>query len=93
MQSVSSARDCFAWTRPTRTGGVLWGAEGTFDAGDAGTQYLMQHFHEVWLDDSPRSLGWRLLLHSPREFNQFVAHQIVESIEPTEIPAVVSAKD
>ncbi len=77
----------------TRTGGVLWGAEGTFDAGDAGTQYLMRRFHEMWLDDSPRSLGWRVLLHSPRQFNQFVAHQIVESIEPTEIPAVASAKD
>ncbi|MFW6162213.1 MAG: hypothetical protein ACODAJ_05545 [Planctomycetota bacterium] len=74
----------------TRTGGVLWGAEGTFDASNAGTQYLMRRFYELWMEDTPRSLGWRVLLHSPRQFNQFVVHQLVESIEPTEIPAVAS---
>lgn len=76
----------------TRTGGVLWGAEGTFDASNAGTQYLMEKFYELWMEDTPRSLGWRVLLHSPRQFNQFVVHQLVESIEPTEIPAVASTR-
>jgi len=71
----------------TRTGGVLWGAEGTFDAG---AQYLMTRFHDLWLEDAPRSLGWKVLLHSPRLFNQFVAHQLVASIEPTEIPTLAA---
>ena len=75
----------------TRTGGVLWGAEGTFDASEAGVQYLMEQYHDLWLEDQPRSLGWRILLHSPRRFNQFVAHQLVATVEPCEIPDVASA--
>lgn len=75
----------------TRSGAVLWGAEGTLDAGDDGTQYLMRQHHDLWLEEPPRSLGWRVLLHSPRQFNQFAAHQLVASIEPTEIPTAASA--
>ena len=31
----------------TRTGAVLWGAEATFDAADAGTCYLLEKFHDL----------------------------------------------
>jgi hypothetical protein len=74
----------------TRTGSVLWGAEGTFDAGDAGVQFLMQQYHDLWLEDAPRSLGWRVLLHSPRRFNQFVAHELVATIRPQAVPTVAA---
>lgn len=70
----------------TRTGAVLWGAEATFDGADAGTQYLMEQFHGFWLDDSPRRMGWKVLLNSPRQFNQFVAHQLIATIQPTTLP-------
>jgi len=66
----------------THSGGVLWGAEGAFDAREAGVQRLMQRFHYAHLEETGRGLGWRLLLSSPRHFAQFVAHELVATLSP-----------
>jgi len=74
-----------------RTGGVLWGAEGCFDAREAGVRDQMQRFHARRLDASPRSYGWQLLLSSPRHYAQFVAHELVATFEAGH-PAAVAAR-
>ena len=74
----------------TRTGGVLWGVEGAFDARDAGVQQLMEQFYDTQLAMSRRGLGWRLLLSSPRHFAQFVAHELVATLRPDPKPTVAS---
>jgi len=74
----------------TRTGAVLWGAEGCFDARESGVRALMQRFHDCRLETGERSFGWEVLLSSPRHYAQFVAHQLVATLEAPR-PSVVAA--
>ena len=66
----------------TRTGSVLWGAEGCFDAREASVQAEMERFYKDYLEVEGRAYGWKLLLTSPRHYAQFVAHQLVATFAP-----------
>ena len=74
----------------TGSGGVLCGAEGCFDAREAGVQASMQRFHGQHLDTDDRSYGWKLLLASPRHYAQFVMHELLATLEPRLAPALAS---
>lgn len=74
----------------TRTGAVLWGAEGCFDARDSGVRAMLERFYEHRLDDADRNYGWKLLLASPRHYAQFVAHQLVATLKATRPAAMAS---
>jgi hypothetical protein len=73
-----------------RTGGVLWAAEGCFDAREAGVRHLMERFHAQRLEHGERNYGWQILLSSPRHYAQFVANQLVATLRP-EPPATVAS--
>jgi hypothetical protein len=63
-----------------RSGAVLWGAEGHFDARQESVRALARHFHDRVLDASGRSYGWSVVLDSPRHYAQFVSQQLVATL-------------
>lgn len=65
-----------------RSGIVLWGTEGCFDAREAGVRTLVRHFYSRCLATPERSHGWKIVLSSPRYYAQFVAHQLVSTLDP-----------
>ncbi len=63
-----------------RDGRVLWAVDHVWDATDEGTQRRIRRFFERIMGTGTDPFGWELGTVSPRAFQKFVAHEVIETL-------------